>query len=175
MTGASQETYIKVPFSLLLRLVERLEPGEMLTLWEWLDRRLAGYRNRQAMDNPVGVAELREARVEYKVEQPALGIPLESGPKKSFFPAVWPGKEVETASGLKSYLFRIEIEPEEDGRWSAYCPSLPGCNTWGNSLDEAIGYIQDAVRLYVEDLFADGGSLPRETLVLESPAVSVTI
>jgi len=32
---------------------------------------------------------------------------------------------------LKSYIFRAEIEQEEDGRWSAEIPLLPGCATWG--------------------------------------------
>ena len=31
---------------------------------------------------------------------------------------------------LKSYIFRVEIEQEEDGRWSAEIPLLPGCATW---------------------------------------------
>ncbi len=76
---------------------------------------------------------------------------------------------------MKTYLLPIELEQEDDGRWSAYCPLLPGCNTWGNTRDEAVLHMQDAIRLYIEDMREEGESLPEGLLVLESPAVSVTV
>jgi predicted RNase H-like HicB family nuclease len=39
---------------------------------------------------------------------------------------------------MKTYIFHIEIEQEEDGRWSAEVPSLPGCATWGYTNEEAL-------------------------------------
>lgn len=29
----------------------------------------------------------------------------------------------------KTYVFDIEVEQDEDGRWAAICPALPGCAT----------------------------------------------
>ncbi len=66
MTGTTQETFVKVPFSLLVRLVERLEPKEMLSLWQWLDQRLADYEDRRMLANPVIMAEIRQAHAEYR-------------------------------------------------------------------------------------------------------------
>ncbi len=74
---------------------------------------------------------------------------------------------------MKTYVFDISIEQDEDGRWSASCPSLPGCTTWGKTEEEAIRNIREAVEVYVEDLVASGESIPPARQVLESPAISV--
>ncbi|CAG0995543.1 hypothetical protein ANRL3_03094 [Anaerolineae bacterium] len=76
---------------------------------------------------------------------------------------------------MKTYLLSIEVEQEDDGRWNAACPILPGCNTWGNTREEAVDYLQDAIRLYIEDLTANHERLPDGLLILENPAVSVMV
>jgi predicted RNase H-like HicB family nuclease len=38
--------------------------------------------------------------------------------------------------------YRIEIEREDDGRWIAEVPKLPGVLTYGKSRDEAIALVQ---------------------------------
>jgi len=48
--------------------------------------------------------------------------------------------------------YRILIEQDEDGLFVAECPSLPGCVSQGNSREEAIRNIQDAIKGYVESL-----------------------
>ena len=78
---------------------------------------------------------------------------------------------------MKTYIFRIGMEQEEDGRWSADVPTLPGCATWGYSKEEALRSIQEAVRLYVESLVAHGETVPlgAPVEVLEEPAVAITL
>lgn len=78
---------------------------------------------------------------------------------------------------MKTYIFRIEIEQEEDGRWSAEVPTLPGCVTWGYTKAEALHSIQEATQLYVESLLARGEPIPTEAPneVTEVPAVAVTL
>jgi predicted RNase H-like HicB family nuclease len=43
----------------------------------------------------------------------------------------------------------IIIERDKHGYY-AYCPELPGCQSQGNSLDEVMGNIREAVELYLE-------------------------
>ncbi len=50
---------------------------------------------------------------------------------------------------------KVVIELDEDV-YQAYCPDLPGCQTWGHTKTEALRYIEEAVELYVYDLIADG-------------------
>lgn len=78
---------------------------------------------------------------------------------------------------MSTYTFWIEIEQEEDGRWSAEIPTLPGCATWGYTRDEALRSIREAARLYVESLLAHGDPVPAEVTVplSEAPAVAITV
>lgn len=50
-----------------------------------------------------------------------------------------------------SYKVNIIIEKDEHGYY-AYCPELEGCQTQGNSLDEVIRNIKEAIELYLETL-----------------------
>lgn len=74
---------------------------------------------------------------------------------------------------MKSYVFQVEVVREEDGRWAAVCPSLPGCATWGHTEQEALRNIREAVEVYVEDLVASGEPIPGAREVIQAPVVSV--
>jgi predicted RNase H-like HicB family nuclease len=78
---------------------------------------------------------------------------------------------------VTSYLFHAEIVREDDGRWSAGVPSLPGCATWGHSRKEALRNLQDAVEAYIRAVERVGGTLPKEATrqVTEEPVIAVTV
>ena len=50
----------------------------------------------------------------------------------------------------------------EDGYWVAECPSLPGCVSQGQSREEAIANIREAIEGYVAALTDDGIAVPAE-------------
>jgi len=56
--------------------------------------------------------------------------------------------------------FRIVIEQDEDGKFVASCPTLPGCWSQGDTRDEAIHNIQDAMVGYLESLKKHGDAIP---------------
>lgn len=56
------------------------------------------------------------------------------------------------------------IPDEEEGGFTVTVPLLPGCITEGDSMDEALENARDAIRLYLEDLAAEGTPAPTETL-----------
>jgi predicted RNase H-like HicB family nuclease len=79
---------------------------------------------------------------------------------------------------VKTYLFRVEIQQEGDGRWSVWIPGLPGLASWGHTREEALRNIQDAAEAYVEDMLEAGESIPLQAGridVIEKPAVAITI
>ena len=78
---------------------------------------------------------------------------------------------------MRTYVFPVELEQEEDGRWSAVVQSLPGCATWGYSKQEALKALQEATQAYIETLLEQGKPVPSSTdiEVIETPAVSVTV
>lgn len=48
------------------------------------------------------------------------------------------------------YKYTIVLEQDEDGIYVASCPALQGCYTQGDTYEEAIANIKDAVRLHIE-------------------------
>lgn len=76
---------------------------------------------------------------------------------------------------MTPHVFGIRLEREGDGRWTAGCPSLSGCVTWGATRDEALRIIQEAVDAYVADMVNIDELLPAGIVVLNEPAVSVTV
>lgn len=51
--------------------------------------------------------------------------------------------------------FEVLLEPDsEAGGYVATCPALPGCYTQGDTMDEAIENIKEAILLCLEDLQA---------------------
>ncbi len=87
-----------------------------------------------------------------------------------------PRTSTPTTEATKTYIFRAQIEPEEDGRWSAWIESLPGCTAWGHTKNEALIALKDAAEAYLEDMREAGEDLPKEGVeVVEEPVVTVAI
>jgi len=53
-----------------------------------------------------------------------------------------------------TYRVNVIIEQDEDGYY-AYAPELEGCQSQGDSLDETLANIREAIELYLETLSAD--------------------
>jgi predicted RNase H-like HicB family nuclease len=45
---------------------------------------------------------------------------------------------------------RVVLEPSEEGGFTAYVPALPGCISEGETEEEALASIQEAIELYLE-------------------------
>jgi predicted RNase H-like HicB family nuclease len=50
---------------------------------------------------------------------------------------------------VKGYNSTIILEREEDGGYHTFCSALPGCHTQGNTYEEAIENIKEAVKLNI--------------------------
>jgi predicted RNase H-like HicB family nuclease len=59
---------------------------------------------------------------------------------------------------MKSYRFSVIVEKDKDGCF-AFAPDLQGCYTQGDSYEEVIENIRDAIRLHIEDILANGDSI----------------
>jgi predicted RNase H-like HicB family nuclease len=55
---------------------------------------------------------------------------------------------------MKTYNFTVVIEPDEEG-FHAYVPALPGCHTFGDTIDEVRVNIAEAIDLHVESMLED--------------------
>ncbi|KKR79610.1 MAG: hypothetical protein UU24_C0005G0028 [Candidatus Nomurabacteria bacterium GW2011_GWA2_40_9] len=63
---------------------------------------------------------------------------------------------------MSTKLISVVYEPSEEGGYVAYAPSLPGCNTQGDSLEEAERNITEAIELYLEELSEVGDIQPQK-------------
>ena len=59
-------------------------------------------------------------------------------------------------------MLRIETEREEDGRWIAELPALPGVMTYGATEQEAVAKVKVLALRVIADRFENGEPLPRE-------------
>jgi len=75
---------------------------------------------------------------------------------------------------MKIHQFTVVIEPDEDA-FHAYVPTLPGCHTFGTTVEEARSNLAEAIALHVECMQKDEESIPveREPLFITRLSVSV--
>lgn len=68
---------------------------------------------------------------------------------------------------MENRTYRIMLNKEEEGGFTVTVPSLPGCITYGENLDEAITMAKEAISLYIESLTAHGEPVPDDNNSLE--------
>jgi predicted RNase H-like HicB family nuclease len=86
---------------------------------------------------------------------------------------VYIGPEVLVSAKSRVYRFSVVIEKDKDG-YFAFTPELQGCYTQGDTYEEAIENIRDAIRLHVEDRLDSGEEVPQpESVCLTSLEVAV--
>jgi predicted RNase H-like HicB family nuclease len=67
-------------------------------------------------------------------------------------------------------IFNVTIERDEDGVWITECPSIPGCVSQGETKDEALENIKDAIKVCLEVRAEKGLPLTIETRQVEVAA-----
>lgn len=69
---------------------------------------------------------------------------------------------------MSRYKFSVVIERDSEG-YFAFCPELQGCYTQGDTYEEVLENIEDAIRLHVEDRIESGEDIP------QAESVSLTL
>ncbi len=62
----------------------------------------------------------------------------------------------------KELSYSVFYEEAAEGGYVAFAPSLPGCHTQGDTLEDAEQNITEAITLYLESLAAHGEAIPEE-------------
>lgn len=75
---------------------------------------------------------------------------------------------------MNEYKYAIILDPNPDeGGYTVTVPSLPGCVTQGESIEEAITMAKDAIRLYIETLIENGEPVPEEREHPQAVVISI--
>lgn len=67
----------------------------------------------------------------------------------------------------QKYTYRILLKKEPEGGYTVHVPALPGCITYGETIDESISMAKEAINLYLESLTEHGEEIPTEDNTLE--------
>lgn len=74
---------------------------------------------------------------------------------------------------MPTYHYTVILERETGGGYHAYCPALKGCHSQGDSVDEAIENIREAMGAYLESVESHGEPIPREDLLIKPLEVAL--
>jgi predicted RNase H-like HicB family nuclease len=61
---------------------------------------------------------------------------------------------------MSRYKFSVVTEKDSEG-YFAFCPELQGCYTQGDTYEEILENIKDAIRLHIEDRIENGEEIPQ--------------
>ena len=74
-----------------------------------------------------------------------------------------------------SVTYRVIMEWDEaDQAWNVSVPAIPGCFTFGVTVEEALENAREAIALNIEDMAARGEAIPVEEARIEMVTVQVT-
>jgi predicted RNase H-like HicB family nuclease len=74
---------------------------------------------------------------------------------------------------MEKYHYTVILEREEDGGFHAFCPVLKGCHSQGDTLNEALDNIKEAIEVYLESMRERGESLPMEDILIKPIEVAL--
>lgn len=58
--------------------------------------------------------------------------------------------------------YSVVLNPAEEGGYTVIVPALPGCNSEGDTFEEAVANAHDAIGLYLQVLVDRGEEIPTE-------------
>jgi predicted RNase H-like HicB family nuclease len=61
---------------------------------------------------------------------------------------------------------KVVLEPSDEGGYTVYAPSLPGCISEGDTKEEALANIKEAIELYMEPV-EDDFTVSPDTEIME--------
>lgn len=80
---------------------------------------------------------------------------------------------------MKTYVFKVELEQDDDGRWSATIPALAGCGAWGYTKEEALEALREAAQAYLEVSLTEGRlslqEIAKNAQALPEETIAVTV
>ncbi|WP_214084241.1 type II toxin-antitoxin system HicB family antitoxin [Methanoculleus sp.] len=68
---------------------------------------------------------------------------------------------------MRYLRYHILLRREPEGGYTITVPTLPGCVTFGETVEEATAMAREAVEVYVEGLREKGGEIPTGEGLLE--------
>jgi predicted RNase H-like HicB family nuclease len=81
--------------------------------------------------------------------------------------------EYEERRPAMSHRNTVIFEKEDEGGYHVFCPTLPGCHTQSETIEEGVENIREAIRLYIGSLVEDGLPIPNEDILIKPIEIPV--
>ena len=72
-----------------------------------------------------------------------------------------------------TYNYTVIFEREAEGGYHVFCPALKGCHSQGETYEDALANITEAIELYIESLLADNEVIPFEDMIVKPLRIAV--
>lgn len=72
-----------------------------------------------------------------------------------------------------AHRYTVIFEKEDEGGYHVFCPTLPGCHTQSETIEEGVESIREAIGLYIESLVEDGLPIPTEDILIKPIEIAV--
>ncbi len=68
---------------------------------------------------------------------------------------------------MRELNYRLIFRPEPEGGYTVSVPALPGCTTYGQTLEEARAMAKDAIEAYLASMERQGETVPDDSHTFE--------
>lgn len=75
----------------------------------------------------------------------------------------------------KVHAYTVHIEPSPEGGYWARVPALQGCFSQGETIEETIANVKEAIELYLAGLVAEKNDIPEESDSIVSVRIPVAV
>jgi predicted RNase H-like HicB family nuclease len=74
----------------------------------------------------------------------------------------------------KTQAYKVIFEPAEEGGYTVYVPSLPGCISEGDTYEEALANIKEAIKGWIEVRKQFGDEIPHSDVIVDVVEIAVS-
>ncbi len=74
----------------------------------------------------------------------------------------------------KTQAYKVIFEPAEEGGYTVYVPSLPGCISEGDTYEEALANVKEAIKGWIEVSEQFGDKIPQSDVIVDVVEISLS-
>lgn len=74
---------------------------------------------------------------------------------------------------MKLYNYKIVVEECEEGGFYAECPTFPGCHVEGETYEETMNEMKEAVKNFINDFISRNEELPTDHFSVTSIQITI--
>jgi len=74
---------------------------------------------------------------------------------------------------MKLYNYKVVVEECEEGGYYAECPAFPGCHVEGETYEETMKEMKEAIKVFINDYISRNEELPNDHFAVTSVQIGI--